>query len=152
MQEQLQRKEAPNPPKPYYCNSTQPTLGIPYPTLSAVPRTDGYVEYAGTLLTWTPNDNVTACNIRQIIFNVPDVMDNGSCPGENGVSPDIEIQLFLHGTSVAVKAAQLYDIVSEKNGPFIAYLIFAEAPDDLIGDYDFHISIVGHPKLPAPAK
>jgi hypothetical protein len=140
--QQQQQQQTDNP-----CNATIPTG---YPTLTAVPRTDTYVEYAGTLLTWTPNDNTTECHIRQIYFNVPDVMDNGTCTGENGVSPDIDVQLFLHGTNQAVKIAQNYDIVSQKNGPFILYRIDVQAPKELKGDYDFQISIVGHPK-PAPA-
>jgi hypothetical protein len=78
MQVQWQPNRLPSQPQgQYFCNSTKPTG---YPTLTLVPRNDGYVEYAGTPLTWTPIGNATACDIRQISFNVPDIMDNGTCP------------------------------------------------------------------------
>ena len=72
-------------------------------------------------------------------------MDNGTCPSEDAVSPDINVELFHHGTDKKVKVAQNYDIVSQKNGPYILYRIDVQAPNKLKGDYDLHISIVGHP-------
>jgi hypothetical protein len=62
------------------------------------------------------------------------------------------VQLFRHVTNEPVKAAQNFDIISQKNGPFIQYRVDVQTPDDLIGDYDLQISIVGHPKPTPPAK
>ena len=142
---------APSPAGHYYCDAT-PSPTTSYPSLTQVPRSDGYVEYAATLITWTPIDNATECHIRQIYFNVPDVMDNGASAGGKGVAPDLNVQLIRHGTGDLIEAAQNYDIVAVQNGPFILYRIDVQAPEVLIGDYDLKISIVGYPKSLTPAK
>jgi hypothetical protein len=140
---------APAPAGLIDCRAT-PSPTTSYPILAPLPRTDAYLEYAGTLLTWTPIDNATECHIRQILFNVPDTMDNGTAPGGKGVAPDISVQLVRHTTGDLIEAAQSYDIVTEKNGPYILYRIDVQAPEVLIGDYDLKISIVGYPKPTSP--
>jgi hypothetical protein len=136
------------PPAHYFCDSTKPDG---YPTLTQVQRTDGNIEFFGQIIGWTPNDNATACYIRQILFNVPDVMGKiGSGPA--AVSPDILVQLRPHGSKNGTAIILNYDIVTEQNGPCILYRIDAQAYKsdgytlNLRGDYDFYIDIVGRPK------
>jgi hypothetical protein len=143
------RTEPPPPPQqpPYQCNSTKPSGAL---TLQQVLPPDGvHLEYAGTLLTWTPNGNETECHIRQIIFNVPDTMDNGTLPC-GSVAPDINIQLFHHGgKQEPVGQAQNFDMVLQQNGVgLIQYRIDIQTPEPLYGDYDLKIDIVGLPKPP----
>jgi hypothetical protein len=142
-------------PPTWYCNASAPIGGSPYPIIqNIITRPDNKLEYAGSALTWTPIDNWTACNIRQIYVSIPD----NFIVEPDGAYPDLFVELVHHGTNVLTKHNLTYSIVPLRlYAGLITFRIDAQSLENLYGDYDFYISVVGvaktqPPPSPAPAK
>jgi hypothetical protein len=141
------RAEPKQVPAKYYCNSTQPSYPTGYPHLPSVPRNDGLAQYAGSLITWTPNDNPTECHIRQLYFWVDAVYTTAP----NGAREDINIYMTRHGKTDLVHQPLAWDIVSIQYPGGTLYRVDAEQVDNptdpkgLQGDFDFVIDVVGTP-------
>lgn len=111
-----------------------------YQPLPAVPRTDGYLEYAGSLITWAPIGNDTECHIRQLYFTIPDTMVEGPVGSVTG--PDILVALYKVNSDTPVKVPISFDIVSFIDGN-LYFRIDAQSTKTLKGDYVMRISVIG---------
>jgi hypothetical protein len=114
-----------------------------YQPLPPIPRTDQYVEYAGSLVTWAPIDNETECHIRQLYFTIPDTIYEG--PTGNIGGPDILVALYKANSPNPVKVPVSFDIVSFIDGS-LYYRIDAQSTRNLRGDYVMKISVLATPR------
>jgi len=125
----------PVPPANYYCGSTKPLPGQPYPILQGGPVVNGQFQYSGQVLTHTPIGNETFCQIRQIYFEIPPTLQ----------APTIQTVLVHHNGKI-VEWPLAYDTVdAELNGNLELYRVDAQAADVMLGDYDFVITVTGKP-------
>jgi hypothetical protein len=148
VEKEWKRNEQTPPSTGYFCNSTKPNYPNGYPHLSIVPRTDGLAEYRGTLITWTPNDNVTECHVRQLYFWVNTIY-------QASPSVDVNIEMTRHGSTTVIKQRLNWDIISIQYPGATIFRVDAEqvdnpaSPDGLQGDYDFVIDVIGTPAASA---
>lgn len=140
------------PPYPCETTWTAPGLNEITPNIVSTPLANGYAMYTVRVQLHTPEDNITACSVRQFRFHFP-LLQNWS----GTISADVPtVQITIEsphsqgfGDSLALYSVQRID---NENG-FSAFIMDATTPNGYQSPFTYfaNVTVIGRPVV-APKK
>ena len=104
-------------------------------------------RYTATLTTWAPIDNSNECSVRQLLFNVPDDLED--LMGVAGSKHTPQVSIVLKSVNPANPPVTIYVTSRAQNGVgYVEWTMDSQTPlaVQVQGDYTATVTITGHRK------